>query len=344
MTNYVKRGAGRATHAEKTNRHAQRTPLPPKPGQVEAAKEVIAAAQPETNFSSMTVAALRAYARDHEMSTVTKLTRKPELVAAITKVEASRQAIAKKNRSIGATMRKAAPAKKAPAKKVAPLVAPSTSDGRLTTETIVAKLGGTKSDVKAASFARVADSLGWRVDTLSSRDDHTEVTAQRGSEEIHIGWVGGVFIYDECLYTYASHTPIKLRNASAAKKRMTMSEKEADQEAGAKRSARGFGTQREPRSSGKDGSPVEKPKRSQKFGEAMLDEDVLDSVRGHKITWINRISGAEESDRVPTPDEHRRNSQAQAKMGEGNDGRFISFLGLTGFRTVLVSSIIHVGR
>lgn len=37
-TTTVKRGAGRASHAERTNRHAQRTPLPPKPGQVEAAR------------------------------------------------------------------------------------------------------------------------------------------------------------------------------------------------------------------------------------------------------------------------------------------------------------------
>lgn len=38
MANVVKKGAGRASHAEKTNRHAQRTPLPPRPGQIEAAR------------------------------------------------------------------------------------------------------------------------------------------------------------------------------------------------------------------------------------------------------------------------------------------------------------------
>lgn len=41
-TTNVPKGAGRAAAAEKRNRHAQRTPLPPKAGQVEAAREPIA--------------------------------------------------------------------------------------------------------------------------------------------------------------------------------------------------------------------------------------------------------------------------------------------------------------
>lgn len=40
--NTVKKGANRATAAARTNRHAQRTPLPPRPGDVAAAKDVIA--------------------------------------------------------------------------------------------------------------------------------------------------------------------------------------------------------------------------------------------------------------------------------------------------------------
>jgi hypothetical protein len=39
--NTVKKGANRATAAARTNRHAQRTPLPPRPGDVAAAREVI---------------------------------------------------------------------------------------------------------------------------------------------------------------------------------------------------------------------------------------------------------------------------------------------------------------
>jgi hypothetical protein len=38
MTNTVAKGANRAYATEKTNRHAQRTPLPPRPGVVEAAR------------------------------------------------------------------------------------------------------------------------------------------------------------------------------------------------------------------------------------------------------------------------------------------------------------------
>lgn len=45
-TNVVKKGANRAAHAEKTNRHAQRTPLPPRPGVVEAAREAIISIDP----------------------------------------------------------------------------------------------------------------------------------------------------------------------------------------------------------------------------------------------------------------------------------------------------------
>lgn len=43
MTATVKRGAGRPAAAERTNRHAQRTPLPPRPGVVEAARMAVAA-------------------------------------------------------------------------------------------------------------------------------------------------------------------------------------------------------------------------------------------------------------------------------------------------------------
>lgn len=46
MSKIVKKGAGRAAHAERTSRHAQRTPLPPKPGKVEDAKDVLATLQP----------------------------------------------------------------------------------------------------------------------------------------------------------------------------------------------------------------------------------------------------------------------------------------------------------
>lgn len=42
MTSTVKKGANRAAHTAKTNRHAQRTPLPPRKGDVEAAREPIA--------------------------------------------------------------------------------------------------------------------------------------------------------------------------------------------------------------------------------------------------------------------------------------------------------------
>ena len=40
--NTVAKGANRAAHQQRTNRHAQRTPLPPRPGAVEAAREPVA--------------------------------------------------------------------------------------------------------------------------------------------------------------------------------------------------------------------------------------------------------------------------------------------------------------
>lgn len=43
MTNNVPKGAGRAAATARTRKHSQRTPLPPKPGKVEEAREVIAA-------------------------------------------------------------------------------------------------------------------------------------------------------------------------------------------------------------------------------------------------------------------------------------------------------------
>lgn len=44
MTKIVNKGANRAAHTAKVNRHAQRTPLPPKPGVVESARQPVEAA------------------------------------------------------------------------------------------------------------------------------------------------------------------------------------------------------------------------------------------------------------------------------------------------------------
>ena len=44
MTTHVRKGAGRPAATARSNRHAQHTPLPPKPGVVEQTREVLAAA------------------------------------------------------------------------------------------------------------------------------------------------------------------------------------------------------------------------------------------------------------------------------------------------------------
>jgi hypothetical protein len=205
-----------------------------------------------------------------------------------------------------------------------------------------AALNKTKSNAKAADFAAAAVDAGW-VPGITALDEHTTLVARRGEEVIHIEWDHGVFV-DSCTYTHAGRTPIKLRNASAAKARMAQPAERAAEE------AQRVSAHKVTRTARKSAS-VGPRRRKLPFSEASLDQEVLDSLYGRQIVWTNRISGADEVDRVPAIAEGmvlRDGTRGTSKQNhpprimEYPSGRTLEFVGRQGFRSVLLSSIVRV--
>lgn len=206
---------------------------------------------------------------------------------------------------------------------------------------------------KATAFVAAAGALGWET-VLWWDGDHSKVLSKRGEESIQIEWLGGVFVPDTCTYHRTGRNAIRLRNASAAKQRMAVSEKAAAEEA--ERVTR-FRTERTERTAK---APARTHRALPVGWETALDADVIELVRGKKITWVNRVSGLEEQDFVRDVQEIRVKatfsttttesakialpSLAAPKIHEGTSGRTIHFLGAFGFRCVLVSQIVRIGR
>jgi hypothetical protein len=262
MTTLVPKGTGRPAAEARRNKHAQRTPLPPRPGQVEAAKVPI---QREA----------------------------PDLAAAL-------------DRAL-------------PLRRTDP------------------------SQIKAAAFVIVAKQHGW-TGKVSTAPSHVRVTASRGDEHIECEWAGGVF-QDTCYYSHPGRSPIKLKNASAAKQRMQVPPDLAAAEATRVSTNK---VTRAPRAA-MSGDP--RPRRLP-FSEASLDQEVLDALYGRKIYWTNRISGAPEEDHVPSPGAYKgeladgtkviRKQNYPPRITEYPSGRTLEFVGGAGFRSVLLSQITRV--
>lgn len=370
--NTVPKGTNRPAAAARSRKHAQRTPLPPRPGQVESAKAPVPgtkefhdaqiaagmdrkrdrrrAEEAKTttvseDLARMTVPQLRQLARDRGLSTIIKLTRKPELLAALSKALTMKaeQVAQRTARTLAGEM--PAPYDPMPPKATRQVTAKVTrpahesgaktqtpvSDTRVTPATEAP--AGTKSAAKAQAFSANAIKLDWTAD-CRIRDasmDHIAVVAKRGSETIDIEWVSGVF-QGTCLYSFDGRS-VKLNNASAAKKRMARPVEEAAEEvarASANRIVR-------------KSAPVPKT-RALPFSEASLDQEVIDAVEGRKITWLNSISGEEEHDYVPAPRQGKGARPTHTKITEGKRGRTLTFVGLGGFHDVLVNSIVAVTR
>jgi Rho termination factor, N-terminal domain len=335
MTTTVKRGAGRPAAAEKTNRHAQRTPLPPKAGVVEDAREVIAStSQP---YGDMTVAQLRVIAR-HLLVEGSRSMRRGDLLNAILEAEKAAAKAQTPERVRRAEAKVDAALKPTKTEK-------AIDDAFATSPAVVTEVNkrlDSKSGAKAEAFVNEAMRLGWEGSAvLAGTADRVTVTVKRGDEAIDIEWIGGVFRGD-CYYHHAGRTAIKLRNASAAKQRMAIPPAKANEEAARVTAHKSIRPK-----AGKAPSAT----RKLPFTEASLDQEVLDALYGKEITYTNRISGADETDRVPRPTEDVRladGTPGRKKQGhpptlsEGPDGRVLNFVGSAGFKTVLLSQINRV--
>ena len=321
MTTTVKRGAGRPAATKKSNRHAQRTPLPPKAGQVQDAKDAIEETRQAPQFGNMTVAQLRAYAREHGASSIAKLTSKGELLTALLAWDQKQSA------------------------KVRQQLQPDKLDANLDAAFSPKKasqaLGDTKSAVKAQAFLVEAARLGWD-GSGTTTGERTAVKVHRGEETIEIEWRDGVFT-GECFYTHNGRTPIKVHNASAAKKRMAILPAQAAVEA---QKVTAHKVAKAAVATRRTAKPSQLP-----FTEASLDQEVLDALYGKRVKWTNRVSGAEEDDVVPElasgvrlGDGTRGVSKQhhQPKIKETKSGRVVEFVGSMGFRSVLLSQVTEV--
>lgn len=326
MTTTANKRGLRAAAAERTAKHAQKTILPARSGVVEEARKVHA--EEPVRYGEMTVEQLRAVARKLLVVGARSM-RKGQLLDAIWRAE---QAAAKAQ-----TPERV---KRAAAKVDAALKPTKTEaaiDCAFQTEpaTVVAinKALDAKSGAKAEAFVGEALRLGWTATAMfpGNRIDTVTVHAKRGEESIDIEWIGGVF-QDNCTYHHAGRTAIKLRNASAAKQRMAIEPAKANEEAQKVTAHKSVRPRAEKTTS---------VARSLPFTEASLDQEVLDAVYGKRITWTNGTSGAQEEDHVPAPAQSRKPKNV-TRMSEGPRGRTLEFIGVTGFRSVLVSAIVRV--
>lgn len=333
-TTTVKKGAGRPAATARSNRHAQRTPLPPKQDVVLEARELIATVTPP-QYGYMSQAELYARAlelkigrrdRTGRFTPIAKSTPKGKLLTAILAAE---QAASRAEAKVDAALK------------------PSKLDAKLDAAFSPAEvkeahkwLDG-KSGAKAEDFITRAMDLGWKADATLHQGDAVTVIVTRGEEQITISWTGGVF-QDNCTYAHNGRTPIKLRNASAAKQRMAVEPARANEEAtrvtahkAVKAAAR----------------KAPSAQRRLPFTDASLDQEVLDSVYGKRITWTNSISQQEEEERVPAlaegtrlPDGSRgtKKQHHAPRITEGPRGRVLEFVGASGFRAVALSQITRV--
>lgn len=177
MTTVASKHGLRAAATEKRNRHAQRTALPPRPGQVEAAK----ADDPPIGdrYGQMTQLQLLARAIDLGLNPP-KSAPKGKLLDAILAAERS----ARHEDKIEVNRQESVPSEP-------------------------------KGLAKAQKLAAEGRPAGWE-SVISGDGAAVTVTLTRGSEAIVIRWDGGVFNYDESAYIVGDRS-VKPRNVSAAR-------------------------------------------------------------------------------------------------------------------------------
>lgn len=367
MTTTVRKGSGRPAATEKSNRHAQRTPLPPKAGVVEDAREVLlthrkALQKAERFYGEASVSELKDRARELHVKPLPRT--RGKLLDAIYLAEQAERKIdaqmSQESKTADAVDAAFGPAhqetqiRAAQARALAKRLAEDAAEQQPTCGGMAPEPAGevekrldTKSGRKAEAFAAEALRLGWKVDAVLHSGDQATVIAVRDGEEIRIEWTEGLFQYDGTTYTHPGRTAVKLRNASAAKAQMLVPPAQAAAKAAtvsAHKSVRA--------SAAADGSGRARPAKPLPFSEASLDQEVLDVLYGKRVTWINRISGKDEEDRVPdlgevitdprTGERRTRKQFHPPRIGESRSGRVLHFVGVDGFHSVLVSAIVRV--
>lgn len=298
-TNIVRKGQNRAYAMDKTSRHAQRTPLPPRAGQVAEAAEAIRLAQEAI-----------------EMGKKDKAAKKAKRVSV---PEQRKAEIAELNAVANEVVAKVK-------KDKAPKIPKARTEAATLAPTAAARPKGTPvAGSKAQAFLTDATAAGWdgEVETRNGAVVVETATVRRGSEVIVIEWQNGACM-EGTLHTRADGSTVKLRNASAA--RQVMAAAPPTPEALAATAAR---RQR-------IGGATRVARRSIPFDMGtMLDEELSEALKGAKVIWVNSISGAEEIDWIPGNSKVRIDEQPSGRTVHFNSGsarsvRISSIISVTG--------------
>lgn len=297
MTTTVKRGAGRSANAEKTARHAQRTPLPTKA--TDPSKTTAAIIKDEVNKVKDTAA--RTSARRSTRKATTKVEPLPATEPTTTEPTATEQPVA-------ASEPKPKTARKPRARKVAeepatasegattatpeptaPAAEPEPSPTTEPEPTATAPAKPAKVKAKAAkatepkpsgvahpkvvALVDYAKQQGWTAEA-SADGPQVKVAATRDAERLDTFFVDGKLDLSAMpTYTRSDGSKVLLRNVSAVKKQMDSDP--AARPVKAERATRA-------RSATAERPQVDLPFDIREMGN---DDAILDAVRGATITW-----------------------------------------------------------
>lgn len=373
MTSNVPKGAGRAAHAAKTAKHAQRTPLPPRGATSGMTKKVSAKVIADEVEAKPGPAARKRTARRSDPGTesLTSLlgpvAAKPRKAASKTATATPKPAAkpvatdAPKRGKQAATPSVATPRASKPAKKAAeeprkaPTATPKPQKPIPGTRTPAAAKntptpkGGTAvapSGSKSDALAAFAEASGWETKIVPMPDNCVTVSSERGSELIEVHFSDDKLdLLQMPTYTINGRT-VKLRNVSAAKKQMVVSPEDALKAV----PATGPKRERKPREKHDDDRGAVVLRRitpwEDESAEGWEDDDIVEAVRGKKLVWRNTIAGTYEDAHVLPMAKQKQLKIVVAPNGK----RVLNWAScddhgkLCGFRSVYIENIVQVKR
>lgn len=307
MTTNVPKGAGRASHKARTEKAAQRTPLPPKKAPGKAPRSTpTAAKKSEPSRAARKSTAPATPSEEPRPKKAARVAPKPAKGAPSTPVP---EKAGKSRRS------QPSHATDAPS-------APSLPSGL---------------HPKIVSLVEYAIGAGWKAEVTEPIPGKSAiVTATREDEAIDVMFINGVLDTDQMpTYTIGQRT-VKLRNVSAAKKQMEVPPQEALKVAASVSVRR----ERKVRDKDEEGQPRELSIIVPWDNES-TDEEILEFVKGRRIIWRNSVSGTyDEASVFP----HGMKKHKHLQIVESRDGRkVLNWASVEGgFRSVFIDAIVQV--
>lgn len=305
MTKVASKGGLRAAHEARTSRHAQRTPLPPRPGQVEAAREPVT---PKERYGKMTQPELLARAQELGLQPPKSAPKGKLLEAILAKEKAVCAAI------IDDLQQEMA------GRKNAKLDAALPKDSR--------------SAAKAVPVREAMTAHGWSTilvpaDDTTPAEDIWELTGKRGDEVLWISWTAGKLTLQPMpTYTIQDRT-IKLKNASAVKQYAARPTEVSTAEL---KKVEGNKFWRK--------APVEPKRAPLPFNpKTATDEEVISHLLGKVVAWHNRYRQVPETAQVG-----RNAAKVELVECERGDRIFKFCCPATGFKAFRLSALTRVGN